>query len=165
MPALLHEDLRIFPHIRIEYSIEINIHEILEVLIVTARHRVHRLIWIGHRIEERIERSLDELDKRFLERIFAAATERRMLHNMRYARIIYRRRAERNRKNFIVIVILQKKQLRTALLMLEEPSRRIRLRNDTLTYNFKSMYYVFYVQQKASLINIIYLLYHRTFLQ
>ena len=94
VPALLHEHLRILAHRGIEYRVEVDIHEILEILVVAARDRIHRLVRIRHRIEERIEAALDELDERLLERIFARAAERRMLDDMRDARVIRRRRAE-----------------------------------------------------------------------
>ena len=50
MPALLHQHLRIFQHIGIEHRIKVNVHQILEVLVVAAGHRIHGLIRVGHGI-------------------------------------------------------------------------------------------------------------------
>ena len=91
MPALLHEHLRILAHGWIKDGVEIDIHEVLEILVIATGYRIHRLVRIRHRVEEGVERALDELDERFLERILARAAECRMLHDMRDARIIRRR--------------------------------------------------------------------------
>ena len=94
VPALLHEHLRVLAHVRVEDGVEVDVHEVLEVLVVAAGHRVHRLVGVRHRIEEGIEGALDELDERLLERVLARAAERRVLDDVRDARVVDRRRAE-----------------------------------------------------------------------
>ena len=55
VPALLHEDLRVLAHVRVEDGVEVDVHEVLEVLVVAAGHWVHRLVRIRHRVEEGVE--------------------------------------------------------------------------------------------------------------
>ena len=62
-PALLPEDVLVFINIRIEYSVQVDIHQILEVGVIGAGHRKHRLVRIGHRIQKGIHGSLHKLDK------------------------------------------------------------------------------------------------------
>ena len=94
VPPLLHEHLRILTHRRVKHRIQIDIHQILEIAVIAACHRVHRLIGERHCIEERIERALHELHERLLQRILARAAEHGVLHDMRHPRIIDRRRTE-----------------------------------------------------------------------
>ena len=49
-PSLLTECLVTLINIRIEYRIHIHMHQILEILVIAARHRVYRLVRIGHGI-------------------------------------------------------------------------------------------------------------------
>ena len=52
VPAFLTEDLFFFVNIRIEYRIQIYMHQILEIPVITACYRVAGLIRIGHGIKE-----------------------------------------------------------------------------------------------------------------
>ena len=117
MPALLHEDFLFLVHSRIEYGIKIHIHEILEVLVVTACNRIHCLIRVCHGVKERVERALYKFNKRFLQRIFSRTAERGVLYNMRHSCIILRRCPEGNRKHLIIIIVLYKEKTRAALFM------------------------------------------------
>ena len=144
VPALLHEDLRVLAHVRVEDGIEVDVHEVLEVLVVAAGHRVHRLVRIRHRVEEGVERAFDELDERLLERVLARAAERRVLDDVRDARIVDRRRAERDGKDLVVVVVLEEEQARAALLVLERVGRRVDFRDVFLMLQAKAMDSVVY---------------------
>ena len=63
-PALLAENLFFFVNIRIENSVQIHMHQILEVLIVAACNRIAGLVRIGHCIEKCVKRALYQLHKR-----------------------------------------------------------------------------------------------------
>ena len=52
MPAFLPENLLLFIDIRMEYCIQIDMHQILKVLIITACYRIHGLVRIGHGIQK-----------------------------------------------------------------------------------------------------------------
>ena len=58
VPALLTEYLLLVINPRIKYRIEIHVHQIGEVLVIAARHRIYGLVRIGHGIEKGIERAL-----------------------------------------------------------------------------------------------------------
>ena len=50
MPAFLPENGFIFINVRVKYRIQIDMHQVLEILVITACHRVYSLIRIGHGI-------------------------------------------------------------------------------------------------------------------
>ena len=50
MPAFLPENGFVFINIRVKYGIQIDMHQVLEILVITACHRVYGLIRIGHGI-------------------------------------------------------------------------------------------------------------------
>ena len=105
MPALLAENLLMLVNVRIEYGIQIDLHQVLEILPIAAGHRVNRLVRVGHGIEEGIEGTLDQLHKRILHREFLRPAEHRMLQDMRSPRAVQRRRTEANRKDLILILV------------------------------------------------------------
>ena len=63
-PSLLAEDLFFFVNIRIKNSIQVHMHQILEILIVAACNRIAGFIRIGHCIEKCVKRTLYQLHKR-----------------------------------------------------------------------------------------------------
>ena len=50
MPAFLPENGFVFINIRVKYCIQIDMHQVLEILVITAGHGVYGLIRIGHGI-------------------------------------------------------------------------------------------------------------------
>ena len=79
MPALLSEGLVGIKNTGIEYSIQIYIHEITEILIVAAGNRIYCLVRICHCIKEGVETALGKLNKRILNRIVLRTAQYRML--------------------------------------------------------------------------------------
>ena len=47
-PSLLAECLVALIDVRIKHRVHIHMHQVLEVLVIAARHRVHGLIRVGH---------------------------------------------------------------------------------------------------------------------
>ena len=47
-PALLPECLIALINIRIEHRVHIHVHQVLEIRVIAAGHRVNRLIRVGH---------------------------------------------------------------------------------------------------------------------
>ena len=129
VPALLHQHLRIRAHGWIEHRIEVHVHQVLKVAVVSARNGVHRLVGERHRVEERIERALHKLDERLLQRILARAAEHGVLHDVRHARIIHGRRAETDRKDLVVVCRLKEEEACARLLMDKRMPPPVRLRN------------------------------------
>ena len=122
MPALLTQSIFVFINQRIKNSVQINIHQVMEVLIVATGNRINRFIRISHSVQKGVQRALHKVDKRLLQMIFARAAERGMLQNMCHACIICRRRSKGNRKHLVVIIIRKIEKTGAALLMLHNIS-------------------------------------------
>ena len=148
VPALLHQHLRIRAHGWIEHRIEVHIHQVLKVAVVSARDGIHRLVGERHRVEERIERALHKLHKRLLQRILARAAEHGVLHDMRHARIIHGRRAKTDRKDLVVVCRLKEKEPCARLLMDKRVPPPVRLRNLLRANQAKAMDDVIYLHVK-----------------
>ena len=94
VPALLLEYLRLFVDAGEEDRVEVDVHEVEEVLIVAARDRVAGLVRVGQRVEEGIERALHQLHKRLPDGVFVAARKHAVFQYMRHARAVFGRGAE-----------------------------------------------------------------------
>ncbi len=125
MPRLLPEDLLLPVNIRMQHRIQIDVHQILEVLVVAARHRIHRLVRIRHGIQKGVQRALGQLNKRILHRKFVRPAEHRMFHDMRHARAVLRRRPESDIKHLILVIIRQKRHPGSRLIMSQQIADRI----------------------------------------
>ena len=64
IPSFLTENLFSLIDVRIKYRIQIHMHQILEILIITACHRIAGLVRISHGIQERIQRTFYQFHKR-----------------------------------------------------------------------------------------------------
>ena len=54
-PSFLAEYLFVLVDIRIENGVHIYVHQVLKILIIAARHRVHRLIRVSHSVQKCIK--------------------------------------------------------------------------------------------------------------
>ena len=117
MPALLAEDILLFIDVRIEHCVKIDVHQVLEIRVIAARHRIYSLIRVSHRVEKCIERTLYQLNERVLDREIPGAAQYRVLDDMRNAGGIFRRRAESDIEYFIVILTGKKRYSRAGLLV------------------------------------------------
>ena len=104
-PALLPEDFRMLIDVWPENRVHVYAHQVLKVLVVAACNRINGLLRVSHRVEEGVERSLDELYERVLERIFLGSAQSRMLQDMRNSGAVRRRRPEADIEYFVVVVI------------------------------------------------------------
>ena len=125
VPAFLTENLLLPVNVRIEYRVQINVHEVPEIRVVRARYRIHCLVRIGHRVQECVEGTLDELDKGILHRELAGAAKDRVLHDVGNACRIAGRRPECNVEHFVVILCRNQHDPGSALFMAEKPSFRV----------------------------------------
>ena len=55
VPSFLTEDLLLLINVRVKNRIQINVHQILEILVITAGYRITGLIRVGHGIQEGIQ--------------------------------------------------------------------------------------------------------------
>ena len=104
MPSLLAEYVLLPVDIGIKDRVQINVHQVLKIRVIAARNGIDCLVRIGHGIEKCIERPLDELYKRVLDRETSRAAQNSVFDNVRHAGGILRRRAEGDVKDFIVIL-------------------------------------------------------------
>ena len=82
VPALLAENLLFFVNVRVEHRIQIHMHQILEIPVITAGYRVAGFVRVGHGIEEGIERSFYQFHKRILKRKFPGAAQYAVFQDM-----------------------------------------------------------------------------------
>ena len=50
VPALLEKNLRLSVDGRVEYSVQIHVHEILKIPVIAAGYGIYRFVRVGHRI-------------------------------------------------------------------------------------------------------------------
>ena len=117
MPALLPENILIGIDVRMEYGVQIHVHQIGKILLIGGSHRIHRLVRVRHCIQEGIQRSLHNLNERILDRKIPRPAQNRMLNDMSDSRRIRRRCTERNVKDLVAVLVRQKRDSRPALLM------------------------------------------------
>ena len=122
VPAFLTEDLFFFVNIRIEYRIQIYMHQILEIPVITACYRVAGLIRIGHGIKEGIKRTFYQLHKRILKRKFPGAAQYAVFQYMGNTCAVFRRCTECNVKNLILITILDEHHSGSCFFVSQKPS-------------------------------------------
>ena len=103
MPAFLLQGEGVFAGQGIEHRIQVHIHQVAEILVVPAGHRVHRLIGVGHGVQERIQGTFHQFHKGFLQPVLPAAAEHRVLGNVGYPRVILAGGAETNGKYLVVV--------------------------------------------------------------
>ena len=115
MPALLAENSFILINVRIKYRIQINMHQILKILVVTACHRINCLVRICHGIQKGIQRALYQFHKGILYREIPGTAENGMFRNMRYSRGILRGGTESDIKNLVLIIIGNQRHSGTCL--------------------------------------------------
>ena len=90
VPALLHEYLRALMYQRAEHRVEIDGHEVKEILLVAAGDGVHRLVAEGQGVEIGLHRALQQRNERLLHREAPRTVQDAVLKNVEYARIILR---------------------------------------------------------------------------
>ena len=114
-PAFLPEDLVMFIDVWIEHSVHVHMHQVLEILVIAARHRVHSLVRIGHRVQERVQRSFHQFYKRIFHREIPGTAQNRVFHDMRNSRAVRGRRAESDGEHFVLIIVFHEQDSRPAL--------------------------------------------------
>ena len=119
-----------------QHGVEVDVHQVEQILLVSARDRIHRLVGEGERVQKRLHRAFEEVDERLLHRELARAVENRMLQDVEDAGVVFGRRLERDRERLVGIVVFEVQQARAAFLMLQDESfavdlgKRLALLND-----------------------------------
>ena len=121
-PAFLAEDLLMLIDIGIEHRVHVDVHQVLEILVVAACHRINRLIRVGHGIEKCIQRALHQLHEGILGRKVPGSAQHGMFHDVGHAGAVCRGRTESDAEYFIVILILHQKHPGPALFVAQKRS-------------------------------------------
>ena len=117
VPALLAQGKGIFGNQGVEYRIQVHIHQIAEVLVVAAGHRIYGLVRVGHGIQERVQGPFHQFHERFLQFVFAAAAQDGMFRDVGHAGIILAGGTEADGKDFVVVLRGQVEQMGPALVV------------------------------------------------
>ena len=119
VPAFLHEDLTVLVDVRIEDRVHVDVHEVVEVLVVAGRDGIEGLVRVGHRVEEGIERTLRQLHERIAGGIIFGAAENGVFNDVRHAGGIFRRGTECGAEHLVLVVIGENADARTGLFVTE----------------------------------------------
>ena len=143
-------------------------HQVLEILVIAACHRITGLVRVGHGIQEGIQRALYQLHKWILQRKLAGAAQNTMFQNMWNTSAVLRRGTKGNGKYLILIIISQYKNSCTGLSVSEKISVGFQFFYSFFLYKFifviiklnhsafsfqKNLCYIFYYETEV-LINI-----------
>jgi hypothetical protein len=115
VPAFLLEDLR--GDAGEEDSVQVHVHQVAEVLQVLAGHGVAGLVRVGHGVQEGLQGPLEQVHEGLLDRVLARAAQHGVFKDVRHARGIGRRRADRDAENLVLIVVLDREDARSRLVM------------------------------------------------
>ena len=124
-PALLAENFLSFINIGIKHSIQIYMHQILKILVITAGHRIACLIRIGHSIQESIQRSFHQFHKGILKGKFPGTAEDTVLQNVGNACAVFGWCTECYIKYFIFIIVLYEHDSCACFSVTKEPAFRM----------------------------------------
>ena len=151
MPSFLAENIRLVIDMRMEDSIQIDIHQVAEIRVIGARDRIHGLVRVCHRIQECVERTLDELDERVFQREFFGTAQHGMFVDVGHAGRVLGRGAERDVEHLIVIVRRNQHDSRTGLFVPEDPSLSMNVRQILMQdYFISSQFFnIFYVHETS----------------
>ena len=136
MPALLTENILFFVNIWIKNRIQVDMHEVFEILLIAACDRIDCLVRIGHSVEEGVERTLGELDERILDREVPGAAEHCVFNDMRDTGGVLRRRAEGNVKDLVIVIFRKQCHARTCLFVPEQPAVAVHIRQELMRDHF-----------------------------
>ena len=106
IPAFLTEDFFFLINVRIKNCIQINMHQILEILIITACHRITGLVRISHGIQKSVQRAFDQFDKRIFERKLSGSAEHAVFQNMCNTCAVLRRGTKSDIEHFVFVIVL-----------------------------------------------------------
>ena len=129
VPALLHEYLRALMYQRAEHRVEIDGHEVKEILLVAAGDGIQRLVAEGQGIEIGLHRALKQRDERLLHREAPRTVQNAVLKDVEHARVVLRERFEADGKGFVLVRAVEIQQLRAGFLMAQGVQLRRLRRN------------------------------------
>ena len=129
MPALLQEDLLAVVDRRMKNGVEVDVHEVVEILVVLAGHRIDGLIGEGHGVEEGGQARAQEIHERLLGAVFARAVEHAVLEDVGDTGAALRRCAEADAEDLVGIAVFQLQKAGAAFFVDEEATEAVCFRH------------------------------------
>ena len=103
MPALLQENLRLLVDQRVKHRVEVDRHQVEQILFVAAGDGIDRLVPEGQGVEEGLHRALQQRDERLLDRETARAVQDAVLENVEHARVVLGQGLEADGKGAVFV--------------------------------------------------------------
>ena len=132
VPALLLEG--VLGQARVEDRVQVDVHEVVEVLHVGRGHGIAGLVRKGQGVQEGLERSLEQFHERLAHRVLVRAAEHRVLQDVGHARGILGRRAERDAEDLVLVVVDHGQDARARLVVAVDDGRAGQLRDFHFPY-------------------------------
>ena len=101
----------------LQHRISVDIHHIIKVLIILTCQHITCPIGIRERVQKRLQTPLHKLHERFLSSVLLRTAQNRVLQNMRYPGRVGGRCTERYSEHLVVVVVLDREELRARLLV------------------------------------------------
>ena len=140
VPALLAEDLALFIYQRAEHGVEIDAHEVDEVLAVAAGDGVIGLVREGHGVEEGVHGGLHELHEGLLDPVQLRAAEDGVLEYVKDARVVLGQRREGDAKGAVRLGALYPDELEPGALVAHVVHDRLQLGQRAGAENGKAVF-------------------------
>ena len=121
VPAFLVERHSVLDGERMEHCVHIDVDQVQKIRAVAGRDGIDCLVRIGHRVQERRERALQQVHERLLDGVLPRTAQHRVLHDVRDASFVFRNRLERDGECLVVIIALQPDELCAVLFVRHAP--------------------------------------------
>ena len=115
VPALLLEGEGTLHAERMQDGVHVDVDEVEEVRRIARTDGIHRRIRAREGVEERRERTLQQVDERLLHGILFGAAEHGVLDDVRHARVVGGQRPEPDRERHVVVVAVEPGEIRPVL--------------------------------------------------
>mmetsp|Transcript_7733 Transcript_7733/g.13972 ORF Transcript_7733/g.13972 Transcript_7733/m.13972 type:complete len:242 (+) Transcript_7733:2391-3116(+) len=110
VPTLLGVDLWVRGCARMEDSISIDVHQVVEILCVLTGNDVARPVRVREGVEESLKGALEKLHKGILGGVFAGTTQHTVFQDVRDSRRVGRWCAEGDAKHLVVVIAGHRQQ-------------------------------------------------------
>ena len=128
VPALLLEDGALAVDQGMQHRVQVHVHEVEQVLLVGAGHRVHGLVRKGHGVQKRLHGAFEQVHERLLDGEAVAAAQHRVLQDVEHAGVVGGRRLEGDGERLVRVVVGKVEQLRAAFGVVEHVGGAVYLR-------------------------------------
>ena len=117
VPALLHEDLGLFVDGGAEHRVQVDLHQVVEIPVVAAAYGVHRLVRVGHGVQEGLHGALQQIHEGLPDGEALGAVEHAVLEDVENAGVVLRQGLEGNGEGLVLVRPVKIQELRLGLLV------------------------------------------------